>query len=420
MKHHPGIIPVSAAKALERLGFYGLRSILLLYMVNGSLQMTHSQASKIYGIFITALGFMPLLGGLLSDFVMGSRLTAIIGCFIQAFGCLLFLVPNTYFLYAALSLLALGQGLSTPAMMSQVSLLYKDRPKYIDAGMNIFYVTINLGALLSPIIIGYMGETFGYHYGFICAALCATAAAGILLASGQMLRDLPFRPNFSLPATKSGSLHHPAIIIGFILLFIAQPVYWYFFSNVSFSQTMLLENHTFSNGTMPRMSWYYNAESIVIMGLGIFMALVWTFINISSLLKLMIGFLIYALGCSVLVMANDNMSDFSILTTVIGFIFIQALSEIFIAPIAMAFIARHAPARFNGLILSSFLVSTYLVNAVIAWFIPGTYDTTHSYHFLVFGLVLAFFAFIFLVLFLVNRNNDTTQPDNINTPKSAA
>src|SRR3989344_760791 len=122
--HSLGIIPLSLSKLLERFAYYGMRSILVLYMVH-ELAFDERHSSKIYGAFILAAGLLPLIGGLIGDLLLSTKMTAIIGGFIQAIGFFVLAFPSQMGIYVGLFIIALGTGLYSPNILSTISTLYK-------------------------------------------------------------------------------------------------------------------------------------------------------------------------------------------------------------------------------------------------------------------------------------------------------
>src|SRR6202012_2413366 len=131
-------------------------------------------SSMIYGTYTGFIYATPLLGGWLADNVLGQRLTTLIGIVMMAFGH--FMMVSEALLFPALLLLIFGGGLFKTNTTTQVGMLYETGDPRRDAGYSIFYVGINLGAFIAPLVCGTLGEEVGWHYGF------ADAGFGMLLA----------------------------------------------------------------------------------------------------------------------------------------------------------------------------------------------------------------------------------------------
>ncbi|HEX2081897.1 MAG TPA: peptide MFS transporter [Xanthomonadaceae bacterium] len=185
----------------EIFSYYGMRALLVYYMTK-QLLIGQQQASLIYGLYTAAVYFTPIIGGVISDRWLGRRRAVIIGGTVMALGH--FLMASEALFYFALAAIALGNGLFLPSLPSQIDGLYaKDDPRRGSA-YNIYYVGINLGGLLAPLVCGTLGEAYGWHWGF--------GAAGIGMLAGLVLyvfgaRYLPPDP---IRATKAAALPQAA------------------------------------------------------------------------------------------------------------------------------------------------------------------------------------------------------------------
>lgn len=175
-KQPTGLFVLFGAEAWERFSYYGMRAILVLYLVN-QLSFDRKDALALYGIYTGLVYLTPLLGGYLADRILGARKAVIIGGVTMALGELCLAVPSL--LYPALALLILGNGFFKPNISTIVGGLYGENDPRRDGGFTIFYMGINLGAFFSPLVCGSLAAKFGYHWGFI--------AAGIGMILGQIL-----------------------------------------------------------------------------------------------------------------------------------------------------------------------------------------------------------------------------------------
>lgn len=171
----PGLAVIFFTEMWERFSYYGMRALLVLYLVN-SLHYKREDALEIYGTYTGLVYVTPLIGGWIADRWLGMRKAAVIGAVVMMLGHFAMAVPSL--LHVALGLLIVGNGFFKPNTSSMVGELYdgRDDPRR-DGGYSIFYMGINLGAFLSPFICGTLGESpnWGWHYGF------ASAGVGMLL-----------------------------------------------------------------------------------------------------------------------------------------------------------------------------------------------------------------------------------------------
>ena len=221
--HPKGLGFLAFTEAWERFYFYGMQTLLVLYMVNRLLMPGHIEhvagfaafrhviesaygplstqalASAIFGVYGGAVYLTPILGGLLADRVLGRRTTIIIGALLMAAGHFLMAFDQPFLL--ALLCLVLGNGCFKGNIASQVGALYKGDDHRAADAFQIFYLGINAGVILAPMICGTLGETLGWHWGFAAAGIGMLLGLTIYLSGRRWLppetrnaRDAAARP----------------------------------------------------------------------------------------------------------------------------------------------------------------------------------------------------------------------------------
>ncbi|MDB5349134.1 MAG: hypothetical protein JWN86_381 [Planctomycetota bacterium] len=175
--HPPGLYVLFGAEMWERLSYYGMRALLVLYLVK-HLKYERPAALDLYATYTGLVYLTPLLGGYLADKFLGQRKAVFIGGLLMALGH--FAMAFEPLLFVALGLIILGNGFFKPNISTMVGQLYAPGDARRDSAYTIFYMGINTGAFLAPIICGYLGESqrFGWHYGF--------AAAGVGMVIGLL------------------------------------------------------------------------------------------------------------------------------------------------------------------------------------------------------------------------------------------
>ena len=168
----------------EQFSYYGMRALLVYYMTK-QLLMGQQHASYIYGLYTACAYFTPIVGGVIADRFLGKRWAVIIGASIMALGH--FMMTFEALFYAALVAIALGNGLFLPSLPSQVGDLYKRDDPRRPWAFNVYYVGINIGGFLAPLICGTLGEVYGWHYGFGAAGIGMVAGLLIYLWGGRYL-----------------------------------------------------------------------------------------------------------------------------------------------------------------------------------------------------------------------------------------
>ncbi len=176
--HPPGLYMLFFAEMWERFCFYGMRALLVLYLTKGFLGMSDEDGGNVYASYNSLVYLTPIFGGIIADRVLGYRAAIILGGIVMALGEFTLLVEQEFAVYAGMALIICGNGLFKPNISSMVGKLYGDGDPRRDAGFTIFYMGINIGALTSTLLCGWIGETYGYTWGFGIAGI--GMLAGIL------------------------------------------------------------------------------------------------------------------------------------------------------------------------------------------------------------------------------------------------
>lgn len=186
--HPPGLFVLFFAEMWERFSYYGMRALLVFYMIKGFLAYDDGRAYAVYGAYTALVYATPFIGGLLADRLLGARRAVIIGGLLMAAGHLVMSVENEAAFFVALSLLIIGNGFFKPNISTIVGSLYPPGSTKRDGGFTLFYMGINLGAAMSPLLCGYIGETYGWHYGFGLATIGMLAGLAVFVAPTALTR----------------------------------------------------------------------------------------------------------------------------------------------------------------------------------------------------------------------------------------
>ncbi len=178
-RHPAGLPTLFFTEMWERFSYYGMRALLVLYLVN-ALGYARSDALAVYATYTALVYLTPILGGWLADRYLGYRQAILIGALVMAMGHFAMAFPAL--LLPALGLIAVGNGFFKPNISTLLGTLYREHDPRRDGGFTIFYIGINLGAFLAPLIAGTLGEEIGWHWGF------ASAGVGMLLATAWFVR----------------------------------------------------------------------------------------------------------------------------------------------------------------------------------------------------------------------------------------
>lgn len=218
--HPPGLTVLFTTQMWAEFSFFGLQALLVYYMTK-HLHFPQAKSSLIYGAYGAAAFFSPFFGGLIADRWLGRTKSVIIGGAMMMFGH--FAMAFEPLLFPALALVALGNGLFIPPLAIQVGSLYADDDPRKAYAYSAYYMGINLGGLLAPLVCGTLGELYGWHWGF--------TAAGVGMAIGlviycSFLRLLPPEPNRRLLAAEAQPGAAPVIRehVAILLLMVAMVV----------------------------------------------------------------------------------------------------------------------------------------------------------------------------------------------------
>ncbi|MCS1408511.1 MAG: Di-/tripeptide transporter [Verrucomicrobia subdivision 3 bacterium] len=173
--HPKGLRTLFFTELWERLSFYGMRSILVLFLIaemeTGGFGMTYKTASSIYGLYGAMVYLLGLPGGWVADRILGLRKSVFLGGIIIACGHFSMAVPTQPTFYLGLGLIVIGTGLLKPNVSALVGEMYPEGDKRRDTGFSIYYMGINLGALIGPIICGFLGQEVNWHLAFSVAGI---------------------------------------------------------------------------------------------------------------------------------------------------------------------------------------------------------------------------------------------------------
>ncbi len=182
--HPVGLSTLFASEMWERFSYYGMRALLVLFLTatyaNGGFELAELDAFTIYGIFTALVYVTPIIGGILADKLLGQRKCIYIGGITMAMGQFFLAASAMYegdlefrkmLFFAGLGILILGNGFFKPNISTMVGKLYDNNDPRKDGGFTIFYMGINMGAFLSPLIAGKLGEQVAWEYGFMAAGV---------------------------------------------------------------------------------------------------------------------------------------------------------------------------------------------------------------------------------------------------------
>jgi len=236
--HPQGLYWLFAAEMWERFCYYGMRALLLLYLVK-SLAMGDNKGFAVYGAYTALVYVMPVIGGRIADSILGSRLAVLFGGIMMAIGEFIIVGGSEMLLFWGMATIIVGNGLFKPNISTMVGKLYADGDNRKDSGFTIFYIGINLGALLATTVCAEVGNIYGARYGF------ALAGVGMLLGIIIFQMGSKHYAHVSAPPSPE-TLYKPkygplspflAVVLGCIALI---PVLYFLLRNTSIAGYVLL------------------------------------------------------------------------------------------------------------------------------------------------------------------------------------
>ena len=210
--HPRGLGLLFVTEMWERFSYYGMRALLVLYLVN-VLKWDTARAANLYGTYTMLVFLTPVIGGYLADRFIGTRRSLVIGSIIISLGHFSLAFPGMTMFYVGLGLIIVGTGFFKSNVSTMVGQIYREGDARRDSGFTIFYMGINLGAFLGPIVCGWLaqGSGFGWHYGFAAAGVGMLAGLAVYLwGREKYLPGIGVKPSREDPATLESSASHVA------------------------------------------------------------------------------------------------------------------------------------------------------------------------------------------------------------------
>jgi len=362
-KHTKETLYYSISRMFERASYYGFRALVVLYMIGETLKMERTEALSIYGWFTALLMFSQIVGALFGDVLIGNKKSIIIGGIIQAIGAFILCLPSTTGLYLGLFLVVLGSGFFTPNIISNFGKLYLNKTKLLDSGFTIFYLAINLGSFLGILLIGYLGEKYGYNIGFIISGILMLISIIPILLSKEKRLDEIEKNEFAISTR----------ILNILIAFIVVGLFWGFYELSSIRTFDLqLQLSEISTLNIPNHLWQ-SINSIFILSISLIAIILWTYFYSSQFFKLMIGFIFGVISFGILFLIPEVPTEQHTITYLISLLFL-AISEIHISPIIHSILTKYSNPKYLAILISLTFLPTRLISLVFGLFNDKLYD----------------------------------------------
>jgi POT family proton-dependent oligopeptide transporter len=405
--HPKGLGPLFFTEMWERFSYYGMRALLLLYMrapeAAGGLGLSLELAGTIYAFYTFFVYALSVPGGFIADRFLGYRRAVLVGGIMIALGEFgLASGPKVMFLIG-LSTIAIGTGLLKTNCTSLVGMLYGENDPRRDVGYSLYYMGINIGALIAPLILGFMAQdpVFVVALGKVGLASAngwrvAFAFAGIAMVLGLVqyvlrqgvLGDIGLKPGAAVAREKSAAPVAPLTadergrmwVVGIIVIFIL--TFFFVFEQAGTTLNLFADEHTRMSilGFTIRSSWLQSVNSIWLLILAPLFSLMWLKLGSrepSSPVKFTAGLFFVGLGMLLLVPPSLEFTrDASVKVApywLIGTYFLQTIGELSLSPVGLSTVSKLAPARYSGVMMGVFFFAIGAGN-MLAGFAGGFSD----------------------------------------------
>jgi POT family proton-dependent oligopeptide transporter len=394
--HPAGLFLLFFTEMWERFSYYGMRALLVLYMVNfllpGAINGTIHVAgfgalrtgieamfgpmgiqplsSQIYGLYTAFVYFTPFFGGMLADRVLGQRKTVVIGGVVMAIGQFLLMSPALFL--PGLLCLILGNGCFKPNISTQVGSLYPPGDPRRDRAFTIFYMGVNLGAFFSPLICGTLGQVWGWQYGF--------GAAGVGMVAGLLLYlwGQPYLAKDQLSRAKETNREKVPFtsqewkgIAGLVILCLLTIVFWGVYEQQGNTIQLFADRnadwHVF--GFQMPSTWFQAFNPMFIFLFAPLLNVFWSWQSSrnrepGSVVKMGIGCLLLGLGFLPLMYVSSGLgADQKIsFLWLAGATLIYTIGELYLSPIGLSLVTKVAPARVVSMMMGMWFMANFFGN----------------------------------------------------------
>jgi len=400
--HPRGLSTLFFTEMWERFSYYGMRAFLVLYMTApvaaGGLAMSDSDATSIYGTYTGAAWGAAIVGGLIGDRWLGQFRSVLLGGAIIMLGHFVLVFPPLPFFYAGLALVVIGTGLLKPSVSTLVGSLYPAGDGRRDAGFSIFYMGINLGALIGPLVAGYLAQRVDWHIGFASAGV-GMALGLVQLAFGKRHLQAAIDRIAAPPAmagspagdeTPAPSGTHAAgfssaewrKIMAIVVFFLFAILFWAGYEQAGSTLNLFADRHTRLEafGYSFPSSWFQSVQPFFVITLAPLFA--WTWVKLGAREpsvsgKFALGLFFMGLAFLVLIPAGSMAQGEGIRVSpwwLVASYAISEFGELCLSTVGMSAVTRLAPPRIVGLMMGVWFLSLSFGNKLAGW-IAGLIET---------------------------------------------
>ena len=387
--HPVGLFILFFTEMWERFSYYGMRAILVLYLVrsttdsNAGLGWTNAEALQLYGWYTMLVYVASIPGGWIADNLLGQKKAVLYGGILLVAGHSILAIEELWAFYTGLGLIIAGVGMLKPNISTMVGGLYKQGDIRRDKGFTIFYIGINVGAFLSSLIVGTVGEVYGWHYGFGLAGIGMALGLIQYLAGQKYLKGVGDFLGTSQNEEDRDSLKRPLSkiekdrVIVLILSFLMVIVFFGAFEQAGGLMNLYASEKTnrmlsfslpFIGNEIPA-SWFQSLNAMFIIFLGTAVAGYWATRKLkgkeaSSLFKMIMGLVIMGAGFFFMTGATlqyESTGSSAMYWLVLAHL-LHTIGELSLSPVSLSFVTKLAPAKYASLMMGLYFATTGLGN----------------------------------------------------------
>jgi POT family proton-dependent oligopeptide transporter len=378
--HPRGLSTLFFTEMWERFSYYGMRGFLILYMVK-ALAFTDQHAGSVYGNYVGSVWLAAIFGGIVADRWLGQYRSVLVGGVVIALGHFTLAFHPLPFFYAGLSLIVVGTGLLKPNASALVGALYEPGDERRDAGFSIFYMGINVGALIGPLIAGRLAEGVDWHIGFACAGVGMSLGL-VFYVLGRRRLDQAIARLATRPSTGAArrtetpplTLADWKRIAAVVVFFLFASLFWGAYEQAGSTLNLFADRyvHLEALGVKLYASWFVSIQAAFVILLSPVFAWIWVRLGPrqpSSPAKFALALLFMGVAF-LLLMPAGALAQGGVKVSplwLVGAYFIEELGEVCLYPVGLSVVTKLAPARIVGLMMGVFFLSNALGNKLAGW-----------------------------------------------------
>jgi len=362
----PGLTILFLTEMWEKFSFFGMRTLQVYYMVK-QLHFDQASASLVYGTYAAGVYLTPIVGGMISDRWLGRRRAVILGGLLMACGH--FMMASEALFYAAMVVIACGNGLFLPNLPSQVRPLYAADDARLAGAYNLYYMGINLGAFFAPLVCGTLGEIYGWHYGFGAAGIGMCVGLAIYVFGSRHLVVADDDAGPAAPMATTASRHQLLFLLGAALAVIVfRTAYEQTGNTLALWADSAVDRRAFG-GHVP-VTWFQSLNPLFVFVMTPLLVAFWNRRGGSAspsapLRKMAIGALTVALSY-VLLAAVSHYADANGAPAhwlwLVVFFALLTLGELYILPVGLGMFAQLALPGFGATTIAAWFLAAFAGN----------------------------------------------------------